>query len=349
MKISRALLIALLAPVSAVHAGQDMNTVRAAIAAHLTHLQNLTLDGAVRECFDPPPELRSHPSQELPDGTLIRVRTEPRTVRRQLSFLAGRARYQDTLIGDSLQHPSLGDLFSQLLIYSPERTEQLTTVAKEAQPVGIISNPSDLPASSVIDSALGLRLESHNRWLTNRDIDEMDISFPDDDHAVGRFLDSKKRVYLLTFDRGLGYALTSYQISQQDAAHPFAKLTNAEFRNVAGLMLPFQMRHSTLAWDADKVQEVMSSDIEITKIRINDPQNVASMYTMVWPLHSTVLDERTGESFTIVTGSRTLTDSEIDEALRRADSEKAEILRKAQERINSALNSGVTAFPSTQP
>jgi len=283
----------------------------------------------------------------------------PRDFAARFLFLNGKARYEEVAgKNDALDYDS-----SEIRIYGSQRYEQLEYHREDAHPqnpfpYGSIWDSYKLPVDIAdIDVALGIRFQKHeqDRWMLPRDIQEMECAFPDDDRVLGTLLEpvgSTAIIHLFTFSRKLGYALVSYQFAlREDPNQPFFLLTNDQFRDAGGgFMLPFRIKWARLHWWPNKTSEVVISDTTTVKsYNVGDPKNTESLYTMVWPLRTIIVDVRTGLNYTIRDHKRTMTDAEIADLMRAADARKKADIEAAKQRINSVLGPGAATQLATQP
>ncbi len=331
------------------YAAQDEGSVRAALNARLLRLQNLMAECTVDKTSKPNPAFAANASVELKNGESIHWITGRQSKFERFSCLKGSARFEfDSTSKTPGNLPGAYDPLSSVQIFSPERYEQLMIATKDAKPMGMVKNTNALPMDSLVDLGVGLRMDGDTGWITPDHIANMKFSFPDDDQAVAELplTNSKKGIALMTFSRKLGYALVSYKICGSDTPdRPAFVLTNDKFENVSGVMLPMRITESHSIWPDGKEAELTSAICDVKSYKIDDPSNIASMYTMVWPLGATVVDDRTGQNYFIKSKPRTLTDAEMAAIIAAADRKKRDDIDRARLRVDQVLGQGAVTQP----
>jgi hypothetical protein len=174
------------------------------------------------------------------------------------------------------------------------KTEQL--IWKLGQPpMGGVKSNQNLPEADV-ELGLGIRIRNNNNLrIDTKLLQEMEVEFPDADHAVLRWEMTKGTIkasrpngiiHKWKLDRKLGYAPVSFMIyvynleGKQDLTY---EMTMSDFRRVDGLMMPFKMEGKAQKWREGKPEMVQMLFVNVKEYRFNDPKNIPARYPISWP------------------------------------------------------------------
>ena len=302
MKLCKLLIIHLLASGASLSIGaDDPAIVQEVLAARLESLQNLTVKYSYTHKNSLPSGLRERMLQKSEKTAVIGrggfLATGINTSQKEFSFLEGRARYDSWLKERRLDREPpvpLRDNEFEVVSCPGDRVERLWRLEGSKVHSGSISHPKTSITYNDIELGLGMKSWRQDNWLTPADLRVMAVSLPDDDLAILRRVDDKGRTDEWTFDRRLGYALTSYRRLFPPENLPNFEVTAEKFKNVNGLMLPFLVVSRMHYRENGQSQVTDEVRIEVHEYRLNDANNVPERYHIKWPDNTILFDERSG-------------------------------------------------------
>ncbi len=284
-------------------AEHDATSIQQAIEVRLGSLQNLIVKYEHTRTTSLPSVVKKRIQENSGKESLVSRRllgTGTLTTEKEFSFLHGRIRYDSRLKDRKLdvEAPStFRDHELQIVSYPGDRLERLWRTEGSNFYCGLIGQDKKPDLQNDIEVGLCMKPWGHDVWLNSENLVKMEIELPDANLAVMTNVDEEGSIDEWTFERKLGYALTSYRKRFPPDFHTSIEITAGNFKSVDTLMLPFSIISRTLFWENDKPEVVMEIRIEAHEYKLNDPNNVPERYHIKWPANSFVFDERTGFIF----------------------------------------------------
>ncbi len=195
--------------------------------------------------------------------------------------------------------------FKEIIVQTPERSEQLNQDPADKSALGVISASSELP-ELVLDLGLGLRAERDEQLMSRKQLEQLAATAPDDNTLVLTRTDANQIVHTWTYAARNGFALARYQLTAQ--GFPVYDVVSSDFRPVSGTTVPFTVTRRTLNPRGD----VLSTDrADVSSWVIGAAAVAQETFSILWPLGAHVTDDRTGARFFIATKATALDDETI--------------------------------------
>jgi len=245
-------------------------------------------------------------------------------------FLGDRARYDMGSNGDAVV---VGFPARELLTFRPNRVDQLIPETRAGYPFGGIRKEAKAPEYA-IDVGLGLRLQYAKEWLSSADIESGKRISSTNAATEIEIIDKNKFRHVLSFDSGLGGALTKCVIYHPEQIEPLITCECSDFKPITGVIIPF---HVEMVWHVEgndhQMHVVIRKVFVVKNCELDVKGNTPDDYEMVWPLHTRVRDERVGQTLNVSSKARTLPDSEISKAVQGKKDEDEAVKREVQREI----------------
>lgn len=247
------------------------------------------------------PDVSKAGDLSIPPGVQINVDDAPREKECTFSFLDGRVRRDVRIAEDFLDDVTANRIHEHAVrfaVYVSERTEVLIQPAPGRNYFGNILDPQPVSSNIHVDFAIGIRVANVDPgWLDAKTIERMDIRAADDRRVEASLTDHLGTIHRWLFDADKGYGLVRYSLEGKDAGFVGMVIENGEFRNVDGLLLPFQIERAQYRKVDGEVKKWHSATIAVESYSLGSPENSLRRYSIQWPAGIPVYDARTGMAY----------------------------------------------------
>ena len=285
----------------AVSAGAVMSEEQALslVQARLQSLQNISFQFEKADTRSPPPSILKLNGKKLKNGSTLRVYSGTDNFSGSLSLLDGMVKMTSELKPDDAARfrATKRAGYSKLIwVIRPDRAERFQESNSTGKMKGLISSETELPSDGV-DVGLGLRKYGHGEWISDLDISE------NTDVVVGERLiemsrtDVSGRRHVWFHDVGKAAAVTRYEVRVPPGDELNIEYVMDDFEIVDGIFLPGKVISRVHALVNSEKVVTQEAVYEVSEYRLNDSQNTAARYEIVWPDGTSLIDNRIGVMF----------------------------------------------------